>query len=135
MALLEAARKALNLADDAPEAEVEAQLGKIELAPLKAAVEEVGKLAPFAAIGTAALADQAKAYVDHCRRLGQNEAEAAAVAELFTGKQDYAGLKGLADAKFAEVCERFPATPQGDPNVGRETQPARRERPQEFALV
>lgn len=134
MALTDKARKALGLAETAAEAEIEAALEGIDLKALQDDAARVPALAPLADIGKTALDDQAKAYVDHCLRLGQNETEAQAVAELFTGRGDYAGLKKLADAKFAEVCERFPAAPAGQVETP-PAAPVRRERPQEFALV
>ena len=76
----------------------------------------------------------ANEYVDHCKRLEESELQAAAVAELFTGKNDYDGLKKLVDEKFAAVCKKFPASPLGQV-VDEETSNTRTPRPREFALV
>jgi len=75
------------------------------------------------AIGQSALEDVRAQYVSHCVKLGQDETEAMAVGELFIARSDYAGLKALADRKFAEVCKRFPAVLSGERQIEERSAP------------
>jgi hypothetical protein len=92
-------------------------LDGVDLAALKTEAEKAGTLEPLAKIGETALADQKAAYVAHAVKLGRPEKEVATVADALAGKQDYAGLKELAEGAFAEVCKKFPAAPSGDPGA------------------
>ena len=132
MKLLEAARKHFGLAETATEEEAEKAL---EAAVKRAAdaetakstaEEKVKQLEPRAAVGDAALADVQKDYVDHCVRLGQDETEAGAVAELFVNRGDYKGLRDLAGKKFEQVLVKFPTAP----SARTEEAPAERPHPE-----
>lgn len=150
-AMLEKLRKLFGLADTATEDEVfaAAEKAKAEATPLEGRSEfseiklaretaeaKAASLEPLAKIGETALGDLAKGYLDHCLRLEQPEVEAKALADMFVSKQDYAGLKTLVDAKWKQVCEKFPAGPSGDVNAGQEQVEAEKPkgRPQDHQL-
>jgi hypothetical protein len=152
MALLEEARKRLGLADTADEAAVLVAMEQAVKAAGEKAALETAKVAaeteaetvktalaadkPYAEIGKKALEAIAKEYVDHCKRLEESELQAGAIAELFTGKNDYDGLKKLVDEKFTAVCAKYPATPRGVVLDDDAPPPVTRTaRPREFALV
>jgi len=115
MKLLEAARKAYGLPDTATEEDAEqaikaaADALETAQAAAKTAADEKAALQPMADLGAKALEDLKAEYVEHCQRLKQNETEAGAIADLFIGRKEYDKLKDLVAAKFAEVCEKYPA--------------------------
>jgi hypothetical protein len=142
---MEKLAKFFGLPDDASEEDVlkAAEAMQTERDTAKQAAEpfaavDLDALKAQAAIGAKALTDLSAAYVTHCNQLGQDEAEAKAVAEMFAGKGDYEGLKGLAERKQAAVWEKFPAGVSGDPGKPKEDpepKPTTPARPREYALV
>jgi hypothetical protein len=120
---MERTLKALDLASTATDEEAADAIEQVKAASEQAKAD-AEKFRPMAVIGEQALQDQAKRYVDAAIKLGQPETEAKAVAELFIQRRDYAGLRDLADAKEAQVCERFPLGTAADHSVTQNGQTA-----------
>lgn len=112
LAALKAVQDSAAATDSAKSAEQAATAAKTE------AEKSLNDLKPLAEVGEKALTDLKDTYLAHCLRLGDGDAELAektALAEGWVAQRAYDRLKQMVDGKFKAVCEKFPASPSGDP--------------------